>query len=231
MVLRGNRYPSPRLTTKLCDYLKLDATEEGYFRDLLALAKARGNEKEYRRIQQRISSVHYREPRTILTREQFLSVYRWYFFAIREMVKVKSFREDADWIAKKLEYRVTSLEVRDAIRTLLRLKLLSRDEKGALCLSSGDTDTSHDVADEGIKRFHEQVLENARLSIRKHPPILREFYGTTLTISQSQLPQAKQIIRRFHDEFTRLIETNEADSVYQMEICFFPLLIERGIDV
>lgn len=227
MILKGERNPGDALVDQMVKHIGMEPDEAAYFRDLVELSKAEGDERQSVTIMERLArqrpSGEFRE----LSREAFLAISRWHYYAIREMTRLAHFREDAEWIAKRLQFRVTPGEIKDAIRTLLKLGLLARDADGRLTLAGGHIATTNDVADEAIKRFHEGALENAKESVRKHAPEAREFFGTTFATPRSKLPQAKALIRKFHQEFCHLLEEGGSDAVYQLEIGFYPLAVEE----
>lgn len=226
MIMKGARNPGEDLTTALCRQLELDEREETYFRDLVELSRYEGNDRQSVRIMERLAPQRPTGEFHQISREAFLAISRWHYYAIREMVRLPSFKEDPEWISSRLQFRISPAEVKDAIRSLIKVGLLVRRADGALAVAGGHVETTSDIADEGIKRFHEQALDNAKDSLRKHDPTLREFYGTTLAAPRDKVPQAKALIRKFHKDFCRLIEGGQSDAIYQLEIGFYPVAME-----
>jgi len=110
----------------------------------------------------------------------------------------------------------------------LDLKLLVRDESGNLKYASGHIETTSDISSEAIRRFHFQSLDNAKQSLNNTPPAMREIRGTAFVIPRSKLPQAKEMLRKFQDEFCDALESPDGDSIYQIEMAFFPLTRRKG---
>jgi hypothetical protein len=79
-----------------------------------------------------------------------------------------------------------------------------------------------------VKRFHEQMLDNARLAVREIGLERREIIAATFSVGVSDLAEAKQVLRKFRSEFCRRFERDKGDSVYQLEVAFFPLTEIRG---
>jgi hypothetical protein len=52
---------------------------------------------------------------------------------------------------------------------------------------------------------------------------IRDFQGKTVAIPADQIQEAKQLIRDFSKHFDRKIDVARGDSVYQLNIQFFPL--------
>ena len=119
---------------------------------------------------------------------------------------------------------MTRKQIRTAIESLLKLKLLGRGPNGRLIQVDSRIDTSTDIASEGLKRFHEKVLEKARESIRATPVEQREITGSTIAIRADRIPEAKRLIREFRSRLCREIEADkDAHAVYHLEIAFYPL--------
>ena len=64
---------------------------------------------------------------TTIDTEQFKSMANWYHLAILNLTKVKGFKSEPRWIAKRLG--ISSIEARDAIERLLALGLLTETEQ------------------------------------------------------------------------------------------------------
>ena len=228
MVLKGQRLPSEDLTEKLAKYLKLSKKEEEYFFDLVHLAKCRSNKRLSVTLLEKISKSHRGVDSTFLDSGAFSSISCWYYYAIREMVQLPDFKYDVNWITNKLQYKVSTTEVRHAVKTLLRLKLLRQDHQGNLKIAQANINTSSDVADEGLKRFHEGILEKARAAVRTSEPKQRQISGTTFVMNRENMFKAKEMLRKFQDDFTDLFESKTGNSVFHFELALFPLTKPHG---
>ncbi len=223
MILNGHRHPGPKLIHHLCNQLRFARPETEYFQDLVALGKSDRDPRLSVLLLERIRKQNPRGALTIIDPGSFAAISHWHYYAIRELVDVEGFVEDPAWIKKKLRFKLGAKQIREAIQTLLRLGLLVRDEKGALRNGNGLIRTKDDLQDEGLKRFHEQTLNNARAAIRTVAPGDREISGYTFTFDRQDLPRAKEIIRRMHAELLELAKAQGAEAVYQLETALFPL--------
>jgi uncharacterized protein (TIGR02147 family) len=223
MILNGKRNPSPKLTTAISKQLGLRGSEVSYFEDLVKLEKSKNDASVSVLLLERINKKNPSGILRVLDREQFYAISNWYYYAIRELVDVRGFLEDPEWISRKLRHKVTNGQIQKAIKSLLALNLLIRDEQGILRYGGGAVRTADDLSDEGLKRFHEETLQSAALSVRSVDPKDREISGYTFTLNRERLPEAKDIIRRMHRELLTLAEKQDAESVYQIETVLFPL--------
>ncbi len=229
MLLKGQRNPGDELTKNFIHYFKFKEKEAEYFKDLVQLKKCKHDVSTSVALMEKLAKQRKLEKFPLLDHDTLLSISSWYFDAIRQMVKWPTFTEDPKIISEILNFKVTPKEVKEAIDTMLRLKLLQRDSEGKLRLEHRHTNTSDDIASEGLKRFHEQVLDNATKALRTIEPKERQISGVTMAMKKENLVKAKELIRKFEDDFCALIEgeQNEADSVFQLEIAFFPLTKEK----
>ncbi len=221
MILKGQRNPRPELAKRITQSIGLGPKEERYFLDLVRLEKLGNDPEEAVSVMDRLAQTRKTGDFKYLSHDAFSMLSGWHFAIIREMVNLADFREDGDWIARQLEFSVTPAQVKGAIQILIQLGLLTR-VRGRLCTAGGHIDMQSEVADEGMKRFHEQMLECAAKSIRKHSTTERENYGTSFTILRKDVSKAKELIRKFHRDLSGLLESQGGTDVYQLETAFFP---------
>ena len=159
----------------------------------------------------------------LLDDKTFRMVSHWYYFALREMVRLDHFLEDPKWISKKFQFKVVPREIKNALNILLGNGFLKRDKQGKLHAAEGRMSTTDDIASEAIKRYHEQMLDNSKEALRGVDVQEREFTGSSLVFKTDHLAEAKKHIREFKQGFSKLFEEDKGDAVYQIQIQFFPL--------
>ena len=223
MILNGQRNPGPQLTEKLCRYFRLNQQAAAYFHDLIRLAKVRTDVQLGLGVLKQLEQRHPGRGFRLLDQDTFHAISNWYCYAIRELVNVKDFREDPEWISRQLQFPVSCEKVEEALNTMLRLGLLERNARGRLVTSAQHLDTKSDAGDEGLKRYHEQLLGNAAESLRTVPSLEREVSGGCFAIREKDVKRAKELIRSFQIELCNEIEQKNSDRVYQIEVAFFPL--------
>jgi len=223
MVLNGQRRPGPNMTQKFIGFFKLKGKEREYFYDLVRLEKVKDDPRLSVLLMEQMSKIHPNQEFKVLDHKTFSAISHWHYYAIREMTGLLDFQENPNWIARNLHFKITPREVKTAIQTLLELGLLERRKDGKLEVSCGRLDTQNDVASEGIKRFHEQMISHAKDSVRLIPVEEREITASTFTMRSANIPKAKEMIRKFKQKFCRLLEEGGGDQTCQVNIQFFPL--------
>lgn len=222
-IIQGKREPGPRITDRLVDYFAFNDKQARYFRNLVQLRKVHQDPRVSAMLIERMEKEHPDPSLRILDNQQFLAISNWYYLAVRELCRSRFFQNDPDWISKQFLFKTASRDVKRALQVLQQLGLLKKDKANRLCLAEGRVDTANDVASEGIKQYHEQVLEHAKTAVRTVPVDEREITSTTLMMSSENLTMAKELIREFKEKFERLLEEDDGDRLYQLQIQLFPM--------
>lgn len=222
-VLGGQREPGPQMVERLILYFGFNDKEATYFRDLIMLRKVKDDPKLIVLLMEKLQKKHPHTFKSTLDTESYAVISNWYHLAIREMLSLDEFLADPEWISKRFQFKVTPREVAQAIENLIRVGLLTRDAEGRLKATEAKVSSTRDVASEGIKRYHEQMLDNAKLALRELGVEEREFGATTLSFRSENMGKAKALIREFRAKFEDLMEEGSGDGVYQLQFQLFPL--------
>jgi uncharacterized protein (TIGR02147 family) len=225
-IVHGSRDAGPEITEKLIEYFAFNNSERQYFEDLIRLSKAKSDPGLRTAIMERLSKAHPRRQFELMDEKRFSVISHWWFYAIRQLSLREDFRLDAEWIASELSFPVQARQVQHAIDTLTRLGLLVEDpETRRWAPGRSSLNTSDDVASEALKRFHEGVIANASIAVRSTSVQEREISGVTLSVSEQDLPKAKEFLRKMQDDFATLFggKAGSDARVYQLETVFFPL--------
>jgi uncharacterized protein (TIGR02147 family) len=216
-ILNGKRSVSPKLATKICQALLLDPQERGEIlrhfsrRESVSFPKDGDLEPKYRE----------------LSAAQFRIVSEWQHFAILSLLNTRGFKSDPEWIARRLG--ITTTAAKTAIERLMSLEMLTLKNGKKLVRSDSPFRTSDDLADVSIRKSHEEGLDLAKDSLRKHPLTERDHSTITMAIDPARIAEAKARIRAFQDDLSELMESGHQQEVYRLAIQLFPLtVIEKG---
>lgn len=222
-IIKGEREPGEAVSQKLISYFKFRNKESQYFQDLVRLQKIKKDPRLSILLMEKMAKEHPNCAMRLLDDKTFSIISCWHYLAIREMTRMNHFQEDPDWIARQFQFKVIPREIKNAIQTLLKVGLLKRDKQGLLQIEEGRIKTSDDIASEAIKRYHEQMLENAKISLRITDVDEREFTSAMLVVNRANLPKVKAFVRQFKNQFSKTFEEEKGDGLYQIQIQFFPL--------
>lgn len=212
-VLNAKRRISRKLAEKIMTSLCVPPVEKNELLNLFGTLPQ--HEKIFRKD-------HYSE----VANDQFKIIANWYHFAILSLAETKDFKDESQWIAERLNIRVT--EVDAAIHRLKRLGMLRIDENGRLAPSGEQFATTDEIASAAIRSFHSEVLDLARNSLETVSLERRDFTTMTMAIDPKRLGKAKKMIRQFRAKLCEYLEQGDITEVYQISINLFPLSQEAS---
>lgn len=223
LVIEGQRNLSESSIEKIGKALDLEPGEIEFFAQLVRFNQAkRVEEKEA--IYEQLKLLRRDLPLRRLEHSQYEYFGQWYAVAIRELIALKDFREDPEWIAAKLGNRVTATQARRALALLERLGLICRDPKGRLLPQQAPLSTGNEVASLAAYRFHRHMIDQAKRALSETPASHRDISSITLAVSKENCERIKQKIRQFRKEILAMSEEGtDAEVLYQMNIQFFNL--------
>ena len=223
-VLNGQREAGSEIAEKLIQYFKFNPDEGAYFLDLIRLSKAKKDPRLAVVILERMKKKYSRANVKILDEKEFSVIAHWWYYGLRQLIKISAIPNDPIWIAKQFHFKVTPSDIKKAIQDLISLGLVDLENEGkTLRLTKDALDTSHDLSSEALKRFHQNMLENAKISLEKIAVKERFISSMTTAIAIEDLPRAKEFLDSCLDEFCRLFEVQNPDTVFQLQFQLFPL--------
>lgn len=222
MIIKGKRRPGSKAIPRLCRFFQFSEQEEKYFRYLLKRDLSVKDPEVAQYIDSKLKVMIQDQSMLSLEETEFKLIAEWYHYAIQQMLCIQSMSDDAKEIQKNLFYDVSLEQVEAAIENLLRLKIIDRRD-GQLVVLQRAVRTSHDIPSEALKIHAEQMIENAKKSIRKIDLQERTVQGRTLVIKKDQIEAAKKMIQEFSNQFGVEVDCEDGNQVYQLNIQFFPL--------
>lgn len=156
-----------------------------------------------------------------ITLECFNAMKDWYHYGITQLLQVKGFVEDYQWIASMLS--ISSLEAKLAVDRLLRLEILERDENGKLHRTATHFTTTSEVASSGLRHFQKQILEKSIISLEEDSLDERDITSITVAINEDKIKEAKLEIKKFRMRMSEFMSEGEKTRVYNLGIHLIPL--------
>jgi uncharacterized protein (TIGR02147 family) len=222
-ILNGQRHPGSEIIKKLCTFFKFTHDDKNYFIDLVALYKNKDNPRLCVAILEKLEKKFPNSSFALIDTKSFEFFSRWYVLPLREMVRLPWFQEDGDWISKQFRFKVTATEIKKGIDLLLSLGLLNRNNEGKLLIAHGRVSSTFDIKNEGLQIYHENMLEHAKNALKDQEVLEREFIGCCLNINPKKISYAKELIRQFKDKFEKLMEEENGEQMYQLQLQFYAL--------
>lgn len=231
MIVNGKRHPGPELIKTLCRFFKLNSTQSKYFRELVDYAKFVDKrtpaQQEDHSAPPKQQLPHFRDPRfgmQLLRSSATAPRREWYLFAIRELSRLKDFTASPSWIRSQLDFEIlTDEQIQNALDSLIQLGLIRQNRNGKWSYGPGHVATGDDEVDFDLRSFHNTMLAIAQKKSETTELWEREISGGCFAISSKNMPLAKELIRKFQRDLCEVMEKDDPDSVYQLEVAFFPL--------
>lgn len=155
--------------------------------------------------------------------ETYRYLTKWFYAAIREMVHLKDFRDEADWIQSRLNGRVSKAECKEALAFLIEKGFVQKTADG-YSASQRPLDCREGVFKVSLGEFHRQMMELGSQSIEKVPREHRYILGHTLAIRSEDFARVREILDDAVQKLEALSQqTIEQNEVYHVELASFPL--------
>jgi uncharacterized protein (TIGR02147 family) len=231
MVMKGQRAPSEEMVDKLGDYFNFSGSKTKYLKLLRKKAALELKSLPYKDIEQQLIKFN---PHKLNLKpvhpDQFKLISEWHNLVIKQLVKVRNFKNDLNWIEKKLKRKVSTAKIKKSIDLLLKLGHLKKINNNQLCISES-VKVGANIPSSAIKSHHEQMLDRAKESLYQDELDERFIYGITMNFNRNDMPEAKKMIQEFLNEFDAHFsaENNKADDIYQIGVQLFPHTKEERI--
>lgn len=157
---------------------------------------------------------------TVVGAAEYRIFSEWYYFGLLSLAETDDFRDDPQWIAKRLNIQLR--QARQALKTLEELNLIARNEKGHLAWTGKSIRTTNHV-NPIIRKAHFDNLDLARRSLEQDDPDERDITTIMMAIDPAKLPEARERIKKFRRELCSFLEADAKKEVYRLVIQLFPL--------
>ncbi len=227
-VIDGERSLGAKSIEKFAVALALNGKETEFFRELVLFNQATTAADKNTHFN---NLGKYRKHRKVrkLDRSMFEYLSHWYYPAIRELVSCEGFREDPVWISRHVFPSITPAQAKKAIKTLVKLGLLQRDDSGALCQGDPLFSTGSEVRSLAIRNFHKQMMQQAMQAQDEIALANREISGTTVALDEAGFKLFKQKIQTLRGELLELSASiKQPRRVIQFNFQAFPLASSEG---
>lgn len=220
-VLQGERHLSEDSLDAWIKYLRLEARDEAYFRLLVRFGKTRSSRERTQCLEELLSMQGTQG--VPLAQDQWEYFRQWQPVALRGLLGLDG-KLDATQAGARLNPPLGPKEAQEALDLLERLNLVRRDPDGRWALTDDYVEAGPEIATQAIRAHQQEMLRLASESIERFPPEHRQVSSATVTLSLSDLPEARARIRALRDSILRLSrESRGADHVFQFQTVLFPL--------
>lgn len=221
-IFQGQRHIGNKLIDTFIQHCGLSGSDAEYFTNLVKFNKAK-TDSDCKIYYERLLSLRGTTAHK-LEKQQYEFYSKWYYSAILTMLDYYHFSGDYDQLASKLSPPITSSQARKAIQLLKNLDLIRQNSNGIWELTHKILTTGDHFRSIAVKTFQDETLQLAIKSLHEQPAEKRNISTITMTISEKKLDLMNEVITQFRESLLKIAhDETEADSVYQLNIQFFPL--------
>lgn|GEM_PF-6949607 len=150
----------------------------------------------------------------------------WPHFVLKQFFRRKRKITPAE-VSHALREKLSPAQVVKVLKTLCELGIIqySPDKNEILPLSLKGLVSSKDLPSSAIRSHHRQMMERAIESLTEISVLDREMLSLSLAFDRKNLAKVKGELREFVARIDRLYGEELADSVYQLNIQFFPHIL------
>ncbi len=227
-IISGRRNLTLPVMQKYASAMGLSSRETGYFEVLVRFVNSRKSIEKNEYFTEMIR-LRGRAGIKFLGEDHYDFFSKWYHSVIRELVTLPDFRENPEWIAKRLKPSITPVQVKKSLELLLKIGILIRDKNGRLIQKDSVISSEYEMASAALRNFHSQMVELANEAIEGAPREHREISSVTLGLSEKCFNRIKERIRIFKEEILNMVIEDKSDSetVCQLNFQLFPLVSQK----
>lgn len=148
----------------------------------------------------------------------------WYSIAILDMVSLKGFKPQIEWIARRL--KISRYQAEIAIRALFDVGLLV-DEQGVWKKAKGKLRFSTKSSKESVRHYHKQMIEKAvtELTTKTDQESFerRLITGLSMAVNPNNIEKAKARLNEVMFEISEILTEGECTEVFQLNAQLFAL--------
>lgn len=229
-VIDGKKNLSEKSILQFSTAFKLNKGETDYFAHLVRFNQSTSEAERNHHYQELLKLKQTKKGKT-LTSQQYQYYTNWYNSAIRELVGTVGFKNEPEWIARRLIPNITPIEVEKAVELLINLGLLIKNPDNTFKQDSPKLEIDPDVTTLAIRNFNRNMIHLGSESIERFPQDTREVSGLTLGVSRNTAMEIKTMIRDFKKQLLNIAvnDTQPSEEVYQLNFQFFPLTQQESI--
>ncbi len=222
-VIKGKKKLPESLVPKIACLFKLNDKETEYLSILVKFNHC-SNIAERDELFRKLEGLMKRKKARHLQPEQYRVFTQWFYVAIREMLRIASFKDDYHGLATSLHPRIKNKEARAAVQTLEKIGLIARGNDGIYRPLESQITTGDMWESELIKNLQIQFAEMAKNAIITIPKQERDISNLTFCASKATMRQIANEIAALRQKILASADIDSnADTVYQCNLQLFPI--------
>ncbi len=221
LVLTKKRNLSEDAVARIQKHMNWNAQQKKFFSCLVKLNQTK-NQNEILRCQKELQQLLTKR-RALIKDDQFEYFSNWYVPVLKEIIGLKGFVSNLNWIAKKIMPHVSEDKIKQALQILERLGFVSRHNNQWRQIGE-HLITPSEVSSDQVHNYHKQML-GLSLKALDLEATQRDISALTMSVSPRQLNWLKARIVAFRDEIQQELQgsNEEASHIAQLNMQLFPV--------
>lgn len=229
LLLKKQRAFTKKQAIRIIKNLKLGEFEADYFEALVdsSLDPTGEGQKFYQEKMNRLRKLGRIRGKALDTFNYFSSPIVLLIF---EMIGLKDFKADVEWIRNRMDINISPEEIISSIQLLKKLELISKNENGRLEKKEASVHfVFEDPIDEASFRFHKKMLTLIKDKFGHDSTRKSSASSYLFNIEKNKVAEAIMAIKDFNNDFIRRFEApaHQGEETYQIGMYFVPMTGKR----
>lgn len=153
----------------------------------------------------------------------------WYIPILKEIVSLKGFVSNLNWISKKIQPTVDEDLIKESLNILQRLGFIEL-KNGRWSQLKEHVSTLPEVTSNVIMDYHQEMLDLSKTALLQIEAGQRDFSAMTMSVSADQLDMVKEELAEFRDRLQRKLDasSSKATDVVQLNMQLFPVTNQKN---
>lgn len=227
-VIDGERNLTRRMIEQFIPALGLNKKEALFFRNLVSFNQAKTASEKQEHYSVMLTMMDYINEHQLST-DHYLYFGKWYISVIRELICLYDFKDDYHLLANSVYPPIKVRDVNNAVKLLLRLKLIARQKDGTFRQTSAAIISDNPMVALARRSFNNEMLRLAINANDTLPVKERNSSGITMGISRSCYDVLLAEMAAFKERIKVIVNQDDTSSrVYQLNLQLFPLSRDTG---
>lgn len=221
-IIKGQANISNLLVSQFSKFLKLKKRECEYFELLVNFDQAKTQEQK-RSYFERI--LNFKEiSAKVLSADQYEFYQKWYYAVIRDMLSIYKFTGEYRELANYIFPSISTAQAEKAIKLLLKLDLISVNEKGVYEVTNSFISTKSQEHSIALSGYASQMINRAKMAVDMMPKEDRIISWAGFSVSKNTFNLIREEIRLSRKRILSFVERDEKpDRVYHFNSQLFPV--------
>jgi uncharacterized protein (TIGR02147 family) len=221
-VEKGRKHVGPEVLSRMTKLLNLNDEETKYFRALVGYGQTATREEREFWFEQVVQLNN--TPKKIVDKKTYSFYKEWYHTTVRAFLETCDFKGDYGEASRRLYGRVSPKQVRESVKVLKSLGLISANERGFLKPTDKILSTGDAAKDELLRQYHLSNNDVLKSILEKDEPNTHDSTNLTVGVSREGIERIVKRIRQLRAEIISIAHKDEknAKRVYKIAVHVYP---------